>query len=326
MSNLLFIPLSFSFGIIIYQRLKLRKKIEIDKNTEKYNAELEKQNVILTELLVTLQNKIEKNNEDYQLATKKINELKEEYLINERLLNDSKQKLDDIKATLHIGLDNYLNTIEMQYNNKEKEYDNLVATLQNDYDAYRSELTNKLNQEKIELDKIKSTRAAAIQAQIREREIKENSSFYCIPILEEDKSDIQKLNNIKKTLHKPRTLSMLIWQTYFQKPLKTLSAKIVGTNTKTGIYKITNVETGECYIGQAVDIAKRWNDHAKYGLGIDTPAGSKLYPAMMEYGLYSFSWEVLEECSKELLNEKERFYINLYDSVNYGYNILKGNK
>ena len=117
---------------------------------------------------------------------------------------------------------------------------------------------------------------------------------------------------------------MLIWSTYYQKELKSLSANILGTSIKTGIYKITNIITGEVYIGQAVDIAKRWTEHAKHGLGIDTPAGNKLYKSMQEYGLHSFSWELLEECESKLLNEKERFYIDLYQSVDFGYNSNKG--
>jgi group I intron endonuclease len=117
---------------------------------------------------------------------------------------------------------------------------------------------------------------------------------------------------------------MLIWQTWFQKPLKALSANVLGTKVVTGIYKITNRQTGECYVGQARDVASRWSDHAKCGLGIDTPANNKLYQAMEKYGLWSFSWELLEECPQEQLNEKEKFYIDLYDSYNYGMNSNKG--
>jgi group I intron endonuclease len=61
-------------------------------------------------------------------------------------------------------------------------------------------------------------------------------------------------------------------------------------------------------------------------LGIDTPAGNKLYKAMMEDGLENFSFEVLEECNREELNEKERYYINLYQSDKFGYNSTSGNK
>jgi hypothetical protein len=47
---------------------------------------------------------------------------------------------------------------------------------------------------------------------------------------------------------------------------------------------------------------------------------------MQEYGLWSFSWELLEECPREQLNEKEKYYIGLYDSYNFGYNSTIGNK
>jgi hypothetical protein len=61
-------------------------------------------------------------------------------------------------------------------------------------------------------------------------------------------------------------------------------------------------------------------------LGIDTPANNKLYKAMQEDGLWNFSWELLEACSRDLLNEKEAFYIDLYDSCAYGYNSNNGIK
>jgi group I intron endonuclease len=79
-----------------------------------------------------------------------------------------------------------------------------------------------------------------------------------------------------------------------------------------------------CYIGQAVDLARRWKDHAKCGLGIDTPASNKLYKAMIEDGLWNFSFEILEECPSAQLNEKEKYYIQLYKSYEFGYNSNKG--
>ena len=116
----------------------------------------------------------------------------------------------------------------------------------------REELIAEIDKVNSDLDKIKASRAAAIKARIREKEIEENSSFYCLQISDIDKLDINKLNAVKATLNKPRILSMLIWQNYFQKQLKAKSAEILGTSTITGIYKITNIITKECYIGQAV--------------------------------------------------------------------------
>ena len=99
-----------------------------------------------------------------------------------------------------------------------------------------------------------------------------------------------------------------------------LCNNILGLDTICGIYKITNQKTNECYIGQAVDVAKRWKDHAKCGLGIDTPANNKLYKAIEEYDIWNFSWELLEKCERTQLNEKEKYYIELYSSKEYGYN------
>jgi hypothetical protein len=65
-------------------------------------------------------------------------------------------------------------------------------------------------------------------------------------------------------------------------------------------------------------------DHCKAGLGIDTPKGNQLYAAMLEYGLDSFSFELLLECEPSQLNEKEKYFIKLYNSDAIGYNISKG--
>lgn len=100
---------------------------------------------------------------------------------------------------------------------------------------------------------------------------------------------------------------------------------ILGNTTKCGVYKITNLLNNKCYIGQSVDIYKRWCDHCKCGCGMDTPKNNKLYAAMLEDGLENFTFELLEECPREELNKKELFYINLYESNDYGYNITQGN-
>lgn len=272
--------------------------------------------------------KLEKDKLNYeQLNTKNdIKNLKEQINIYTENLRQIDETISNSKQRSQEAFESYCDILDSAYKNTEEEYNELEDSLREAYAIAQEKLLAETSEIQRELDKIKATRTAAIEAQIREKKIKEQQSFYCLKISDADIADIQKLENIKKTLNKPRILSMLIWQTWFQKPLKALAANILGTSTVTGIYKITNIITGECYIGQAADIASRWSEHAKCGLGIDTPAGNKLYKAMQEYGLQSFSWELLEKCDRAELNEKERYYIGLYDSVNYGYNILKGNK
>lgn len=220
----------------------------------------------------------------------------------------------------------YSEVLESNYLLKEKEFDDNVNHLNKTFLQEKERLDEIFKQEKAELDKIKATRAAAIEASLREEEIKNKRNFYCLQLSPRTINDIDILEKTKLQLTNPRVLSMLIWSTYFQKDMTALCNRILGTDTVTGIYKITNQENGKCYIGQSVDVSKRWKDHAKCGLGIDTPQGNKLYKDMQEVGIWNFSWELLEQCPREQLNEKEKYYIDLYQSQDFGYNSTKGNK
>ena len=87
-----------------------------------------------------------------------------------------------------------------------------------------------------------------------------------------------------------------------------------------GIYKITNKINNKVYVGQSINIAKRWEEHIYYSQEEDTA----LKKAFKKYGISNFSFEVLEECSKEELNEKETYWIKYYNSYENGYNMTSG--
>lgn len=88
-----------------------------------------------------------------------------------------------------------------------------------------------------------------------------------------------------------------------------------------GIYIIQNKTNGKVYIGQAVNIANRFQDH-KAGYGINHNSAIDL--AIQKYGEENFSFNVLIECPKEQLNELEAYYADLYNSyAPNGYNINK---
>lgn len=84
-----------------------------------------------------------------------------------------------------------------------------------------------------------------------------------------------------------------------------------------GIYKITNNINGMSYIGQSNNINRRWKEHRNKM----KDRNSLLYQAMREFGIENFSFEIIEECSLENLNDKEKFYINKFDTLNNGYNM-----
>ena len=320
-------------GILYYKVINEHNTIQkINEDIIQQNNTIEEKNKELRKISESL--KIEKI-----MVSNQLNDLQNEH-------KREKERLRDLQDTINTTIDNQSQLAQTAYENycknlenkkriKEQEILESEEWLNKALEKHQEEVLNnmeildskyKKEKDKIEedLEQFKATRAAIIQANIKEKEIEENSTFYCLTISEIDKADIKMLENIKPQLNKPRVLSMLIWSTFFQKPMTTLCNNIIGTSTVTGIYKITNQVTKECYIGQSVDISKRWKDHAKCGLGIDTPAGNKLYKAMQTYGIWNFSWEVLEQCSKDLLDEKEKYYIELYDSYNFGYNSNTG--
>lgn len=95
----------------------------------------------------------------------------------------------------------------------------------------------------------------------------------------------------------------------------------------TGIYKITNTINGKCYIGQSTDLANRIQKHIKTLIN-GTNCNEHLQNAYDKYGTGNFTIEIIEECDKEYLDEREIFWIDFYKSYdkNYGYNKTKGGK
>ena len=88
-----------------------------------------------------------------------------------------------------------------------------------------------------------------------------------------------------------------------------------------GIYKITNLITGESYVGRSVHIEERWKEHFCKGYGARHSA--RFQEAIDLYGKEGFSFQILEECASEVLSERERYWINTlrpeYNTVTDGH-------
>lgn len=206
-----------------------------------------------------------------------------------------------------------------------KEHEALTKRLTEVYATLQTDLEKDLNATRAELDKIRATKAAALEAQLREQQIKENATYYTLQISEADKTDISYLRSIEHNLREPRPLRMLIWSTFYRDRANDLANR-AGAVGACGIYKITHIDSGLAYVGQARNIKDRWIEHIKCSLGIDTPVTSQLYAFTREKGIENFTFEVLEVCAAADLNEKERTYIDMYQTKDFGLNKTKGNK
>lgn len=96
-------------------------------------------------------------------------------------------------------------------------------------------------------------------------------------------------------------------------------------NDLCGIYKIINNINGKVYIGQSIKIQSRWKSHIQALKRGDSNC-TLLQRAWNKYGEENFSFEILELCHEERLDELETKYIKIYDSQNpnKGYNIESG--
>ncbi len=88
---------------------------------------------------------------------------------------------------------------------------------------------------------------------------------------------------------------------------------------RTGIYMIKNEINGKFYIGSAVNIERRWNEH-KSLLNRNIHSSPKLQNSWNKNGKDKFFFEIIQYCEKEELIKNEQYWINLLTPE---YNILK---
>ena len=282
----------------------------------------------------------------------------------ERARRYNQEQLKQIQSDYYSKVQDYTNQAEEQksFLNKdiaelqarivtlEKDYDHKIADFDRQWRALikeRREAMDKLEKENLEdfldqkttlecqfqmdksklqseIDNLSALRASLIEAQISEQKLKDEQDFYRIHLSIDAQEDIDKLLRFAKECHSQQPLRKLIWSEYFLKPFGEMAGRILGKDKISGIYKITNLKDNKIYIGQSTDIKTRWSNHIKAALKIDSIAHSRVHDAMGEEGIWNFTFELLEQCPKEKLNEREKYYIEFYQSNIYGYNKTAG--
>lgn len=280
----------------------------IKKSYDSVQAAIEKANT-RKESIEQINEKLKRNSETYIELIEK----------NENSYNDILEQLREKKEELE-QLTDSVNSATINYSNLDEEYKQKKEKLENECAA----LVQKQSRLESNIKDISQKLAAAKAAQLREREIEEKEEFYKLTISEQDLADVKRLLELRFSFRNTNLMSKLVWSEYFLKITNQLCTRILKDKTVIGIYKITNLVTKQSYIGQSVDIASRWKQHIKCGLGIDASHTNMLYNSMQKYGVWNFAFELIEQCSKEQLNEREKFYISLYQTDKFGYNMTQG--
>ena len=315
---------------------------------------IKKHRIILNKEKIKLNKKFQKEEErlvkNYEELEAKLaaraKGIQDNYAEKEKWLKWDLDKLKNDKETLDRHICELKDFGQRQVDEKIKDYEQLRLTQINhsleleekrkqellqrqldDFIASAAETKKSVNEEIEELRSLledyKSKRDLINQAIVHEKEIHEQQDFYRIVLNESDKEDIQLLNTIEMRLHSREALYKLIYDVFYKKPLNDMINRVLQGKEFCGIYRITNLKTNEAYIGKSTNIKTRWQNHCKTAIGLDGMARTKIHSAMKEYGIDNFSFEVLEKCTKENYSEREKYWINFYETNVYGYNIQK---
>lgn len=320
-------------GIYLLLRPKLkitaRKNVEIElenTNLDAENAKLSIQNSNLTsEYKVLLEQKSKITIDNAKLQTeqetiqKNISSLRE---------TQSKMAQDFYDQALQVAENSYEKEIERISNNLEEQRnaakDVYLATIQEGVQEYQEAIAEKENEFSYWNRRIIALQAdvqTALEAAKRKAEMETKQDYYRICLSGEDVAEIKRLREVLPYLRDKTPLNKVIYKVYYEKPLTDMIGRVVGSGVHTGIYKITNIENQMCYVGQAANIADRWKQHCKRGVGAEDWTQNKLYPAMYSLGVENFTFEIVEECDRSKLNERENYWQDYFHAKDFGYSI-----
>ena len=281
-----------------------------DKNISFLKAEMQ-----LKENIASLEASIEEKKKSFSELDSQSKEAIQ--ALEERTIN---LMANEIETSGQQAINNYQSSIERSQN----EYEQILYELAMEYQSKVTE--NETNYQLLleQLEEAKAKANAITESNKKAQLEREAKDFYRLQLTELDIEEIKKIRSIEPYLRQKEPLNKVIWKVYYEKPYTDLIGRVVGNKKKTGIYKITHIDSGKTYIGQAVDIAERWRQHIKRGVGADQPTQNKLYPAMLEYGAENFMFEILEECDSSKLTEREKYYTEVYQSNIFGFVVRKG--
>lgn len=303
---------SGALAVYTYFAPKVNRTKTLDLETQKKNQELHTELLQLTEQYASL---IAKKDQILQ----HISEIQKQADESANALYEKSYDLANEKMSA--AAEKMSADFERGRQQLEQEYLEIMASNSEQLTQQLSATNHAIKLAETQLTDLTAKVQAAIEAAKRQEEIEAAQDFYKLNLSQIDIEEIQKLRQVTVLLRDSEPLNKVIWKVYYEKPYTDLIGRVVGNGTHTGIYKITNLENQKCYVGQAANIADRWRQHIKRGIGAEAPTRNKLYPAMLEHGVENFTFEIVEECSRDKLNEREDYWQDYFGAKEFGYSI-----
>lgn len=259
--------------------------------------------------------------QDIALKQRELAKVKEDIVSHNEIVNSLNDTANKLRESAEQRAEE---SARAQFEKKTKELDETYQAKEKYHLVELQQITNQISHQQDKLHELEAKQLSYIQAQQRQEAIAADQDYYRLTIDEIDISDIELLRELQKRFFKKEAIDKLIWETYYKPSYDTLMARLFPKATKVcGIYKITDLTTGQAYIGQSVDIKERFRQHIKSSLAYG-PATNKLYQTMQKSGQYNFIFEILEEVPRASLNERETYWIDFYKTKDYGLNSTRG--
>ena len=131
-----------------------------------------------------------------------------------------------------------------------KKYEDELHKYQESSEKYKEELQTIIDA----IEDYRKKRETINQEILRARALEEKQDFYRIQLDNDSREDIQILTDINQRLNKTDLLNKLIYDNYIARPAKEMVKRVLEGKNPCGIYKVTNIETNEIYIGKSVKV------------------------------------------------------------------------
>ena len=290
-----------------YKEIKEQKQKEIDNLLEHYKSET-----------IRYENNFIKENMNYNERIKEIQEKRTQAEFELKILEEKKEHISEVLNTYY---DSEKQRIEDKIQNV---ISNCAAEMMQQVGVKANECEQEILKFQTTLESYQKRQAAVNEAIMRERQLQEQSEFYTINLSQSEIDDLLMIKELSPRFNNRELLNKIVYESYVKRPLQEMIKRVLGGRSPSGIYKITRKSTGEIYIGRAVSVDKRWTEHVKMAFSIGSIAHSTLHTLMEKEGVWNFTFELLEEVPKDQLNEREKYYVDFYDSKNFGLNQRSG--